>query len=65
MKGILNYLWRLNNYLVTRHEHRKTIKILNTLSDAELNDIGINRCDISRLIWLDEDKSMKGRGKND
>ena len=42
-------------------EHRKAIKILNTLSDKELKDIGLNRIDIDRMVWLEEDK--KGRGK--
>jgi len=59
---MLKYIWRITNYLATRAEHRKTIKILNQMSDAELRDIGISRCDINRMIWLDEDKTMKGRG---
>ena len=59
---LFNYLWRVTNYLTTRAEHRKTIKILNQMTDAELMDIGISRCDINRMIWLDEDKTMKGRG---
>jgi len=59
---MLNYIWRLTNYLTTRAEHRRTIKLLNTLTDHELSDIGISRCDINRMIWLDEDKTMKGRG---
>jgi len=60
---LFNYFWRISNYLTTRAEHRRTIKILNQMTDSELRDIGISRCDISRLIWLDEDKSMTGRGK--
>jgi uncharacterized protein YjiS (DUF1127 family) len=60
---MLKYIWRITNYLTTRAEHRRTIKILNQMTDAELMDIGISRCDISRMIWLDEDKTMKGRGK--
>jgi len=60
---LFNYVWRVANYLTTRAEHRKTIKILNQMTDAELMDIGISRCDINRMIWLDEDKTMKGRGK--
>lgn len=63
MSRLCKYLWRVTNYLVTRAEHRKTIKILNQMTDAELMDIGISRCDINRMIWLDEDKTMKGRGK--
>ena len=51
------------NYLVTWREHRRTIKTLNMLTDKELNDIGISRADIDRLVWLGEDKTMRGRGK--
>ena len=60
---LFNYVWRITNYLATRAEHRRTIKILNQMDDHELNDIGISRGDINRMIWLDEDKTMKGRGK--
>ena len=63
MSKVFKYVWRITNYLVTRAEHRKTIKVLNQLTDHELMDIGISRCDINRMIWLDEDKTMKGRGK--
>ena len=63
MSKVFKYVWRVTNYLVTRAEHRKTIKVLNQLTDHELMDIGISRCDINRMIWLDEDKTMKGRGK--
>ena len=54
------------NYMNTWREHRETIKQLNKLTDKELNDIGISRADIDRLVWLGEDKTMRGRGeKND
>jgi uncharacterized protein YjiS (DUF1127 family) len=49
------------NYLATWREHRKAIKQLNMLTDRELNDIGMNRSDIDRLVWLDEDKDNRGR----
>jgi uncharacterized protein YjiS (DUF1127 family) len=58
----MNYLWRLMNYLTTRSEHRNTIKALNKLSDRELKDISLNRADIDRMVWLEEDKTMRGRG---
>ena len=48
--------------MMTRTEHRNTIKILNRLSDRELKDIGLNRADIDRMVWLEEDKTMRGRG---
>jgi uncharacterized protein YjiS (DUF1127 family) len=49
------------NYLATWREHRKAIKLLNLLTDRELKDIGMNRGDIDRLVWLKEDKDMSGR----
>ena len=51
--------------MTTRSEHRRVIKELNRLTDAELKDIGINRCDIDRLVWLDEDKQQRGNNNND
>ena len=57
----MNKLCRFVNYIVTWREHRKAIKQLNTLTDRELNDIGMNRSDIDRLVWLDEDKDNRGR----
>jgi len=30
------------------------------LSDRELKDVGLNRNDITRLIWLKEDKDLTG-----
>ena len=62
---MMNYLWRLTNYLTTRSEHRRVIKELNRLTDAELKDIGIFRCDIDRLVWLEADKKQRGNKKND
>ena len=61
----MNYLWRLFNYLTTRAEHRRIIKELNQHTDKELKDMGINRCDIDRLVWLDEDKEKRGKKNND
>ena len=61
----MNYLWRLTNYMATRSEHRRVIKELNRLTDAELKDIGIFRCDIDRLVWLEADKKQRGKKKND
>lgn len=58
----MSWFWRYMNYLATWREHRKVIKQLNAMSDKELSDIGINRYDIDRLVWLKEDKTMRGRG---
>ena len=57
----MNKLCRFVNYIVTWREHRKAIKQLNQLSNHELNDIGISRADIDRLVWLKEDKDNRGR----
>ena len=58
----MSWFWRYVNFLATWREHRKTIKQLNQLTDRELRDIGISRADIDRLVWLEEDKTMRGRG---
>ena len=52
-------------YLATWRTHRLAIKQLNALTDKELNDIGIARADIDRLVWLEEDKTMRGRGNDE
>jgi uncharacterized protein YjiS (DUF1127 family) len=57
----MTWFWRYVNFLATWREHRKAIKQLNMLTDRELNDIGMNRSDIDRLVWLDEDKDNRGR----
>ena len=56
----MTWFWRYMNYLATWREHRKAIKQLNQMSDRELNDLGISRADIDRLVWLDEDKQKRG-----
>jgi len=59
----MSWFWRYVNYLATWREHRKAVKLLNSLSDRQLKDIGMNRGDIDRLVWLEEDKTMRGRGE--
>jgi len=59
----MTLFWRYMNYLATWREHRKAIKQLNEMSDRELNDIGISRADIDRLVWLDEDKQKRGKSE--
>jgi uncharacterized protein YjiS (DUF1127 family) len=58
----MTIFWRYVNFLATWREHRKAIKTLNQLSDRQLKDIGMNRGDIDRMVWLEEDKTMRGRG---
>jgi len=57
----MSWFRRYWNYLRTWRMHRQAIKQLNRLSDSELKDIGLNRSDIDRMIWLEEDKTMRGR----
>ena len=56
----MNWITRYLNYLKTWRQHRQVIKELNSLDDKTLKDIGINRRDIDRLIWLQEDKQKRG-----
>jgi uncharacterized protein YjiS (DUF1127 family) len=55
----MNIFKRYYYYLRTWREHRRIIKQLNQLTDYELNDIGINRGDIDRLVWLEIDKQRR------
>ena len=57
----MNWITRYYKYLSTWRKHREVIKELNRLTDAELKDIGINRGDIDRLVWLQEDKENRGK----
>jgi uncharacterized protein YjiS (DUF1127 family) len=59
----MTWFWRYMNYLATWREHRKAIKQLNQLTDRELRDLGISRCDIDRLVWLEEDKNKRGKSE--
>jgi len=61
----MNWITRFLRYVATWRAHRKVIKELNALTDKELADIGIARADIDRLVWLGEDKTMRGRGAPD
>ena len=56
----MTWFRRFLNYVITWRKHREVIKELNTLTDKELHDIGINRHDIDRLVWLEEDKKKRG-----
>ena len=56
---IMNIFKRYYYYLKTWRQHRKVIKQLNELTDHELKDIGINRGDIDRLVWLEIDKQRR------
>ena len=57
----MNIFRRYFNYLKTWRKHREVIKHLNKLSDRELADIGINRENITELVWLSEDRANTGK----
>ena len=57
----MNIIQRYYNYLKTWRKHRDVVKELNRLTNKELADIGINRGDIDRLVWLDADKKERGQ----
>tara|TARA_R100001377_G_scaffold43808_1_gene24841 strand:- start:868 stop:1047 length:180 start_codon:yes stop_codon:yes gene_type:complete len=59
----MNWLRRYFNYLNTWRLHRQTVKLLNTMTDRQLKDLGMNRGDINRMIWLDEDVVQRGKEK--
>lgn len=59
----MNKFKRLYNYLKTRKVHRKTIKQLNILSDKQLSDIGLQRSQLDKMIWLQEDKDYSGKNR--
>lgn len=56
-----NIIVRFLRYSVMWSEHREAIKTLNRLSDRELKDIGLNRVDIDRMVWLENDKQERGK----
>ncbi len=56
----MNIVRRYWLYLCSWRKHREAIKQLNRLTDRELADIGINRGDIDRIIWLEADKQDRG-----
>jgi uncharacterized protein YjiS (DUF1127 family) len=66
LKKLIEEKWliRYLKYLATWRKHRQIIKELNTLTDRELRDIGINRSDINHLIWQEEDEAISGKGKS-
>lgn len=61
----MNIFKRYYYYLKTWRQHRHVIKQLNELSDHELEDIGIARGDIDRLVWLETDKQRRALNERD
>lgn len=59
-KLLETWIMRFLRFVNTWRAHRRIIKELNALDDKALRDIGINRCDIDTLIWLEFDKERRG-----
>lgn len=56
----MNIINRFLKYIKTWRNHRQVIKELNMLTNKQLSDIGINRSDIDRLVWMPEDFEKRG-----
>jgi uncharacterized protein YjiS (DUF1127 family) len=54
---------RFVRYVVDWRRTRAVIRELNTLTDRQLRDIGLDRSDIEHLIYTREHKLMKGKKK--
>ena len=59
-KLLETWIMRFLRFVKTWRAHRRIIKELNAMDDKTLRDIGINRCDIDTLIWLEFDKERRG-----
>lgn len=59
----MNIVRRYTNYLMTWRTHRNTIKQLNVLTDKQLSDIGLQRSQLDKMIWLKEDKEYSGKNR--
>ena len=42
---------KLSRWLDKNHRYRQTVRELGALTDKELQDIGISRCDIQAIAW--------------
>lgn len=56
---------KIFDFLEARKSYRQTIKELNSLSDKELNDIGIGRYDIERIALDAFNKQLDSRYESD
>lgn len=60
LSGVANWIKKINAKLVYRREVQQTINELNKLTDYELNDIGMSRCDIYHVAHSSHvDRSKK------
>ena len=59
-KLLETWIMRFLRFVNTWRAHRRIIKELNAMDDKTLQDIGIDRNDIDKLIWLEFDKENRG-----
>jgi uncharacterized protein YjiS (DUF1127 family) len=45
----MKFVKKINHFITERIRYRVTMNELSSLTDRELTDIGINRCDIPRV----------------
>ena len=45
----MKFIKKINHFITERIRYRVTMNELSSLTDRELTDIGINRCDIPRV----------------
>jgi uncharacterized protein YjiS (DUF1127 family) len=50
---MMTIIKNLSRFLRKRARYKNTFNQLNSLSDRDLNDIGISRCDIHRIAMED------------
>ena len=60
-KILESYLVRFVRYVIDWRKTRAVIRELNRLSDKELKDIGISRCEIENLIYRLEEEDKNGK----
>ena len=60
-KILESYVIRFIRYVIDWRKTRAVIRELNRLSDKELKDIGISRCEIENLIYRLEEEDKNGK----
>jgi len=62
IESLLDFFKTWNSYVKRQRQYKDTVKELSRLTDAELNDIGINRGDIRSIARADVDMNPNLRG---
>lgn len=58
---MFNYLKSVWDSLVDYQDKRATVMMLSRLSDKELADIGISRCNIHEMVFSDETNEIQSK----